>query len=234
MISCLIYNIHFGRKLRDILEWVGREVPGRDVICFQEFPVDKLQFALGALAPFWYQYTYGTGFTKKGREYGQLTLYNPGKLKLTSATSLALGKSYLDEKFFRNGGERSATVARFIYKEKPLIIINTHLTCVALNARRIHQVKKILAYLQMLKVREKTPAVILGDFNYSSIVRQRTLLRTMEQYGFSNAYKLNTIRLLFVKHQVDYVFHKRCEVFDVHVKKVRYSDHFPVEFFLRC
>ena len=108
---------------------------------------------------------------------------------------------------------------------------NSHLVCYAPNSRRINQIAKIIKRVDRLGDDSKFATVILGDFNYTSRFRQKKLIEFMAKNNLTNAYKAHTHKYLFIPQQVDYVFYHGCTVNNVEIKKrIKYSDHYPVQF----
>lgn len=229
MLSILTYNIRYGRKLHEITEWLSQREAFFDIICFQEFPIDQIDLFLNSVNKESLDYRFSHGFKKKEKIYGQLTLFNKKKITLLEDVVLSLGPSVLERSKIK--GERSSLITRFVYQKKEFIIANTHLVCFALNNKRIFQLEKIITHFTQ-NIAKNVPVLVVGDFNYSSLIRQKKLLNFMEQHGFTNAYTTSTYKLLFLKYQLDYVFYKNCEIKDVEVLNLRFSDHFPAEFAL--
>ncbi|HSW88702.1 MAG TPA: endonuclease/exonuclease/phosphatase family protein [Candidatus Saccharimonadales bacterium] len=227
MLSILTYNIRYGEKLADIMQWLIQRDRAFDIICFQEFPIAEIDTFLGSIKTTTYDYKFSNGFKKKDKQYGQLTLFKRKDIQLLDDTVLSLGSSILERS--KTKGERSSLITRFAYKNKQFLLANTHLVCFALNKKRLVQLEKIIKHFTTVADKD-LPILVVGDFNYSSLIRQKKLLDYMEGHGFVNAYKTHTFKLLFLKYQLDYVFYKNCEVHDVDVLKLHFSDHFPAEF----
>lgn len=228
MLSVLTYNILLGKKLDQIMEWIASYDQSFDIICFQEFPLSRLDIFLKLIKNH-YDYRFSQNFINKKRTFGELTVFNKKKLKLTYTKTVTLGPSRLERSHVR--GERSSLITKFTYQKKQFLLVNTHLICIALNTTRIRQLEKILAVTSEIGT-ETMPTVLVGDFNYSSLIRQKRLLTFMDEKGFTNGYKTSTYQLLFLKYQLDYLFYKHCSVNDIQIPKVKYSDHFPAEFTL--
>lgn len=236
MLNILTYNVRYGKKIKGIAEWISEFPNEIDILCFQEFPVKKIQEFMSLLPHKDFAYEFAEGFLYKGRDFGQLTLFNTRKISCLKASSVNLGKPGLVEgKFFKTTGERSALITTFAYNGKTFSLVNTHLIWLAFNKARRRQIDIITEFLSGSK--NDTPAVILGDFNYSSLVTRKTLTRFMEESEFTDATgKLKTHKLFMftpaVKHQIDYVFSRKCEVQNPKVFPVNYSDHYPLVFSL--
>lgn len=225
--SILTYNIRYGEKLHDIVRWLKARDTSFDIICFQEFPLAEIDAFLAEIELPAVDYRFSNGFKKRNKQYGQLTLFQKKHIRLLGETVLSLGPSLLERS--KRRGERSSLVTRFSYKDKEFLLANTHLVCFSLNNKRLTQLERIVDHFNE-SVDKNVPILVLGDFNYSSLIRQKKLLSFMEGHGFVNAYKTHTFKVLFLRYQLDYVFYKNCEIKNVDVLKLHFSDHFPAEF----
>ncbi len=236
MLSVLSYNIRYGKKLKKIVDWLSLLPTSFDILCFQEFPLEKVGYLLGSLTKVSYKHSFASGFFRNNKPYGQLTVINTDKIQLRNSKAISLGESsFIERKIFKTKGERSALITTLLYQNKAFILVNTYLICFALNKARIRQINTITAALSHDLL--KTPTIILGDFNYSSL-RKKGLLEFMKRYQFQDGTgKLPTHKLLMftslLTHQIDYVFYKSCMVKNATVmKKIKYSDHYPLRFTL--
>lgn len=197
-------------------------------MCFQEFPYSKVKEFLQKIKPNVFDYSFAIGFSNKKGAYGQLTAFNK-KVKLLDKKIIKLPySSFIEEKVFKNKGSRSALFTTLQLNNKKITIINIHLLSLVLNKTRKNQIVKILNVVN--KFYKEDSILLLGDFNYTSLIRQNKFLDFMSHYFFKNAYTLPTYQLILVKHQVDYVFYKNCRVQNVEVTKIHFSDHFPIRF----
>src|SRR5438046_1665928 len=130
MLSVIVYNIRYGRKLQQIAEWITISNKKFDIICFQEFPLAELDSFLKVIKKR-YDYRFSQAFILKEKKYGQLTLFNKNKIQLLDGKAIALGPSILERT--KKRGERSSLLTRFKYNDKEFILANTHLICRALN-----------------------------------------------------------------------------------------------------
>ena len=234
MVTVLAYNIHYGKKLELIQDWLlGKK--DLDIICLQEFPFEKNSKFLKLFEKNGYKYAFAPAYVRKKTQYGELTLYNKKNIKLESSKVINLGtiifeNRHIEKLFRKNKGQRSSLLTHFKYKGKDLILANTHLFCFALNSHRINQLTKILENIQKVGNNSTFSSVILGDFNYTSIIRQTRLINFMKKNELKNAYKSSTHKLFFLKQQLDYVFYNGCDVEKVLIDRIKYSDHYPVQF----
>lgn len=231
MISVITYNIQYGRKLEKIALWLKNQEKRYDILCLQEFPHSEIQRFLTTLQPTSYDFKFSRGFMKKQKEYGQLTIFNT-KIQCLQNNIVELGASFFEEKIYKNIGSRSALFTILQNNKRNILVVNVHLICLALNKKRIAQLRVIMGRVIELTKNNTMPVIIVGDFNYSSLLRQKVLLRFMQEYGFKNAYKISTHRIFYRHHQVDYVFYKNCYVEETNVTRLAFSDHYPVEFVL--
>ncbi len=230
MLSVLAYNINYGKKLDLIQKWLLKKLGVFDVICLQEFPFDEESEFLKSLKKHGFDYKFAPSFSRKASRHGELTLFKKSKLKLLEDKTVKLGTNLLETRF-RKKGQRTSLLTVFMYKNKKIVFANSHLVCFALNSRRINQISKIIKNVRLIGDHSAFSTVILGDFNYTSRIRQKKLIEFMEKNELQNAYKTNTHKLFFVKQQLDYVFYNSCDVKDVKIgKKIKYSDHSPVWF----
>jgi len=230
MLSVLAYNINYGKKLSLIQRWLLKRPDEFDIICLQEFPFNQGAEFLESLKKHSFDYKFAPSLSGKNKLYGELTLYKKNKLKFMDERIVKLGTNLLETRF-RKKGQRTSLLTLFKYKDKKIVIANSHLVCFALNSKRINQISKIIKNVKVIGDHSAFSTVILGDFNYTSRIRQKKLIQFMETNELQNAYKTNTHKLFFVRQQLDYVFYHNCAVENVNIgKKVKYSDHSPVWF----
>lgn len=235
MLSVLAYNIHFGKKIDLIEKWLLKNPTKFDIMCLQEFPFYKDSAFLEKLEKFGYDYKFApSSFLTKPRgnknQYGELTVFKKKKLELLNSATIKLGANFL-EKRFRVAGEKTSLLTVFKYKDEKIVITNSQLVCYAFNSRRINQISKILKKVKALGDNSTFSTVILGDFNYTSRIRQKKLIEFMENNDLANAYKSHTHKYFFVKQQLDYVFYNGCNIKNVRIgKRIKFSDHSPVTF----
>jgi endonuclease/exonuclease/phosphatase family metal-dependent hydrolase len=236
-LSVITYNIRYGKHLEKITKWLSVQ-PAFDILCFQEFPLHKANFLLKSLKKATYQYTFACGFLRHKKEYGQLTVFNTETVIQKDSTIVLLGKlGFIERKIFKNAGERSALVTTFLCQGKKFALVNTHLIWFALNRSRKKELHKITDALSHIIPSPTMPTILLGDFNYSSLTRKKGLVEFMKQFNFHDGIgKLHTHKLFMftsiVKHQIDYVFVRKCSVNKATMTKINYSDHYPVHFTL--
>lgn len=217
MLKIVTYNVFLGLKTKEILKWLAKEKV--DLICLQEFPENHLAFLKQSFPG--HDYEFVTSF-RWDRSYGQVTLYKKDAMELVSAKKFGVSKS-LKKRIFKYGENRHALLTRFKYKGKGFTLINAHLTPLAVNAKRVKELERILE-----EVIEE-PVILLGDLNYSSLLPRKKLFNLMEKNKFSNATKgFITHKLLGIPQQMDYIFHRNIKLSETKVKVKKFSDHQPV------
>lgn len=230
MLTVLSYNILFGKRLEKIVTWLNNRDQSFDIICLQEFPYSKIAILDTLKDRKIYHESYAVSFHKGKEAYGLLTLINTQKIKFKSEQTIYIGTSILEKAMGRQIG-RNALVTNVTYKRKHFTLVNAHLAAISSNGHRRKQLTTVVSELEKDMIKGNRPTLILGDFNYTSLLWQKRLLMLMEEYGYTNAYSHNTHRLLFVKkQQLDYVFYKYGFVQDIQIGKEKYSDHQPISF----
>jgi len=220
VISLLSYNIELGRKMDDIIAWTLNQ-PRHDIICFQEFPEENLSkipdYFLG------YSSEFVASLSRRKKRFGQLTLFDSTKFKLIDKRIVNIGPSIAAKILYRNKLDRNILLTTLRLEDKVIILANVHLTPITWNKRKIQQVQKIVSLL------DDAPTILVGDFNYSSLMNLKRLTLLLESQGFiHDTPKFITYKKFIISHQLDYIFSKGCLVKDVKVEKIRYSDHLPI------
>ncbi|HEX8762440.1 MAG TPA: endonuclease/exonuclease/phosphatase family protein [Candidatus Saccharimonadales bacterium] len=236
MLSGLTYNVFLGMNLKSLLAWLYNENDQQDFYCFQEFPEQKIPDLKAYLDKLGYDFQFTPGFVRYGVTYGELTAFKKSKLKLLSVETVSLGgKGERNIVFTHNGFklfrideteiDKSALLTKFQYHGHDFTLVNAHLSTDLHNSRKLKQLGVIIETLSAAG-----PTVILGDFNYA--VGRRKLTKIMNGHGFKSGLpKQKTFRFARgISWQNDYVFHRGCEIKSVSVKRVSYSDHYPVFF----
>lgn len=225
MISLISYNIRFGKELGRVVGWLKKTNPKPDIICIQEFPESKLEEIGEMLGKNSYKFEFAPSFQKKRVRFGELTLFRPGKLRLTSSKIIQLGESKLDSTIFRYKSHRSSLATEFDFKGKKILVVNVHLIWLGLHRSRKNQLKKTISALN-----RNIPTIIVGDYNYSLLLgRKKGLLKFMEEFGYKMAgERVVTHKLWKIPQQIDYAFYKGLKVSETKVIRLKYSDHFPI------
>lgn len=231
MLSVLAYNIFQGKNLNQIITWLDNLPVKFDIICFQEYPKTQLKLLEENKIFLNYQFQYATSFVKNKIDYGELTLVNKKKLSVIDTNIITLGHSIIEKKVFSIRRERTALITKLNYNNRTILLVNTHLALYTNNAKRRKQLSKIIEYVSIDKKDEEIPNVILGDFNYTSLFRQKKFLNFVKNKGFLNAHKNLTHNLFSLTlHQIDYILYKNCMISDIQIQHVSFSDHFPTIF----
>lgn len=218
MLKILSYNIHFGRKTKEVLTWLAQE--NFDIMCLQEFP-EKYLSLLKELFPL-HNYEFVTSI-RWDKTYGQVTLFRKDNMQLLSSKKFLVSNNAIKRLLMGYGENRHALLTRFVYNKKQFCLINAHLTPIALNKRRILELERILKEIV------DEPVIILGDLNYTSLLPREKLFLFMESHSFEHATKgILTHKLLGVRQQLDYIFTRNIKLKNVMVLEKTYSDHKPL------
>lgn len=229
MLRIVTYNIHFGKRLKKILAWLATQKK-TDIFCFQEFPKRHIADCMAALSKNIYRYRFAPSLRRRNTIYGELTIFRTDRMRLASFSSLSLHTNTLDRLSMGRSSRRSCLLTTFLVQRKKFIVTNVQLACLASNALRYKQLTHII---QALKTKS-APHIIVGDFNMSSFLGRKKLFLLMK----NNFYKtletyIATHRLMIVRHQLDYIFARKCVIRRVDVERVRFSDHYPVTALVR-
>lgn len=224
MLTILSYNIEYGRRLEEVYNWLNNLKVKPHIICFQEFPEEMVE-NLNKNKIFKNQSIFfAKGLSSNEKYYGELTIIDANKINLIESKYLDFGPDHLESIFKRKIIKRSAIIIEFEINKKNYSLANVHLTPVSFHGKRRKQLEIVI------KETKADKAIIVGDFNYSSLLNKKGLITFMKNFDFhlagenliTNKYKYK------LSQQLDYVFyknivHKKTEVFDLN-----YSDHFPV------
>jgi hypothetical protein len=104
VLSVLSYNIFFGKRADEIISWVAVLPKQFDILCFQEFPKEKIPFLKKVLRPA--AYAYASNVIYKGKDYGQLTVVMNQKIALVDEAEIKLGSNMVEDKILQLKGER--------------------------------------------------------------------------------------------------------------------------------
>lgn len=230
-LKLLSYNILFGNKLKGIARWLKKTEAKNgsfDILCFQEFPHEKINQFFNGREKNGLHFQFTPVIYRKKQTFGQLTIFNKKKLNLVKTIHLSLGSSRIESKvfqLFKSAAERKSLLTLFqTHDHQPLLVANTHLTCVSSNGHRRGQLTKILKEVDLV-----ASALVLGDFNYTSFLPRYRLRRLMEKHWLEDVTRrLKTHRLFFIKHQLDYIFTKGVLTTSVTTEEVPFSDHYPL------
>ncbi len=225
MIRTLSYNIHFGKKLPNIIAWLKSE-PRADIYCFQEFPQDRIREFVRALPGPSYTWRFAPALRVRKKIFGELTAMTNPSIRLTSSSVVTLPTNKMDRLTMGKHSQRSCLITTCMKSRKRFIVANMQLSCVANTAVRHGQLDKIIAVLTRRRTRR---AILIGDFNSWTISERKRLIAYMKLHQFTtHEPRTATHRISIYKQQLDFVFGKNCVVGEVAVSRVRYSDHYPV------
>jgi len=224
MLTVLSYNVEYGTKIKEIYNWILESKEKPQIICFQEFPEKEVENLKKNKIFKNQNIFFAKGLSKKDDFFGELTIIDSSAVKLTEVKYLDFGPDHIESIFKRKIIKRSAIIIEFEINGKTIELANVHLTPASLHSKRRKQLVKVI------QETSSETAIIVGDFNYSSLLNKKGLISFMEKYDYdlagenliTNKYKYK------IPQQLDYVFykkliHNKTEVFDL-----PYSDHFPV------
>ncbi len=215
MIRILSYNVHFGKKLDEILLWFTT-IPAPDIVSFQEFPRDRIA-DIRALLPT-YRAAFAPSLYVRKKIFGILVLWSPA-LRFRSKKTMNLGVSRVEKAILRTHIPRTALLVRF----SSFVLVVPHLVSLATNKTRLTQVRQLIS----AAASTKKPVAIIGDFNIPSLLAKNVLVQFMAAYGYATHNRRHvTYRL---GYQVDYAFGKNLTIDNFSVVRLRLSDHYPVE-----
>lgn len=229
MIQLVSYNIEWGKNLDKAGDWLMALTPAPDIICLQEIPQTKVASFRKMLQSHGYNSKYAPGYTDHNVTYGELTAYNTEQVILVFSKVVELGSSIVARFISQHNSEYSSLLTVFKHKNKTFIIINIHLLPFALNGRRRKQLGIAIEALGFLKY-VNMPSLIVGDYNYSSLIFRGGLIRFMANHGFTIGHKKKIIthRKWRINHQTDYVFSRNCKINNIKSEKIKLSDHYPI------
>lgn len=224
MVNIISYNVEYGNNLNEIYNWIKSLEKQPQIICFQEFPEDKIDELRNNKIFQNQTLCFAKGLTSRGKFFGELTIIDNTRLKIVSNNFIDFGVDSLESKFKRKKIKRSAIITILKNRENKFSITNVHLTPLSLNSRRKKQLKEVVGNINL------NNSIIIGDFNYSSLLTRGGLVVLMKEHSYylagekiiTNKYKHK------IPQQLDYVFYKNVEVKNVEVLELPYSDHFPV------
>jgi endonuclease/exonuclease/phosphatase (EEP) superfamily protein YafD len=220
----LSYNVQTGKHIDRVIDWVNR-LPEYEIVCFQEFPKDKIAESIKFLGRISYGYRFAPSFTKRAKVFGQLTLFRTDRLHLKKSIILPLGVNRVEQSILRTTIARSALITTLRYQKRTITVVNIHGVAFASNRLKMKKIQHIIEKLG----RVVTPVVMAGDYNISSVVGKRALVRSMLKAGFDGyPAKIATHRVGIFRHQFDYIFTRKCFLRKLRVDRIKFSDHYPI------
>ena len=120
--------------------------------------------------------------------------------------------------------KRSAIITTFQKDDIEFDLANVHLTPLSFHGLRKRQLHQVIKNVKIKR------AIILGDFNYSSLLNSGGLITFMNKYNYEVAgEKLITNKYKYkISQQLDYIFYKNLKIENIKVLELPYSDHFPI------
>lgn len=224
MISIISYNILLGKQIKRIIAWLSQFIELPDIVCFQEFPRRHIESLRGYFEERGYAISFAQTKKLKRKHCTVLTLYKRNLFRLLEEKTVSLGYTRLEKAIFSAMDERHGLVLKLEFKGKSFVVCNTHLSAIAPHSKRREQLTKIVE-----AINGNTRSIIVGDFNYTSLVRPKSLIDFMENHGFQNGTKkVTTHRLFFLRQQLDYLFYKNITLQEIFVLHATFSDHLPL------
>lgn len=205
--------------------------PKPDIICLQEIPKDKVSSFGKILEKRGYDYKYAPAYTDHDITYGELTAYNNKKIVLMFSKVVELGSSIVARLISQHNARYTSLLTVFRHGKQTFIIINIHLLPFHLHRKRRKQLGIAIEALTLLKY-VNLPSLIIGDYNYTSLLGTGGLIKFMGKHGFKigGKKKVITHRKWRINHQTDYVFYKGCKIKGLKSERVAFSDHYPMFF----
>jgi len=220
----LSYNVEYGLNLDEIFQWIKTLNKKPHIICFQEFPEKEIS-SLEKNKIFKNQETFFTkGLTNKNEFFGELTIIDISVVKVIDVKYIDFGLAHFESIYKRKILKRSAIISKVGINDKEISVANVHLTPASIHGIRRKQLLKVIENIN------SENAIILGDFNYSSLLNKGGLIKFMEKYNYSlSGEKLITNKYKYkIPQQLDYVFYKNLKHLKTEVFDLPHSDHFPV------
>lgn len=225
-LELLSYNIEFGKKFDDVITWITSAQLSPDVFCFQEFPETKIPFFKNFLSERGYHYAYTPAIALRGIQLGELTAHKTAALELRTSKGLMLGRYVWERGRRMIDGERSSLLTAYSYQNADFAIANVHLSNLSPHSMRFKQLAMVIGELKQLSEN----ALIMGDFNYTSLFGVKRLIKFMQSYGYTCVGERMITHRLYnhIPQQLDYVFQKGFTPQGIEVLKVPHSDHLPL------
>jgi endonuclease/exonuclease/phosphatase family metal-dependent hydrolase len=239
MLHILTYNVEFGLRFPEILAWLQEEREESptakaathlpyDILCFQEFPQQRIAELHRAFPG--YAHQFGSAFVKKGTTYGQLTFFRSTTLTLIASQRIPFGQLRREKLLFGISSDRCGLLTEFSWKttgQKPqkFLLANIHPSWFTRNTKRLELFAKTIAALPD----QNESAILVGDYNYSSLIGKSRLVDFFHAHNFRLANDgMTTHHVGPIAHQLDYVFVRNFGKVKTHVIELPYSDHWPV------
>lgn len=226
-LEVLSYNIEFGRKFEDVVDWIRTAELSPDIFCFQEFPQERIPFFESFLYERGYGFVFTPSITLRGIPLGELTAHKLSQFRLVGHKELELGIYAWEKQRRVVKGQRSALITAYRYGEDAFFSVgNVHLSNFSPNAMRYKQLQMVIEEMRQFC----EDGVIVGDFNYTSLLGVRKLFEFMDTFGFTCVGERMITHKLFkrIPQQLDYVFQKGLVPENIAVLKVPHSDHLPI------
>lgn len=232
-LKVLTYNIYFNRAKNIIENIIDRHQP--DIICLQEVETTEmnlknLHFKNYGLADF------SNSFIQFNRFFGLVTFYNKKRLKFIGSENFSLPRSVIETILLILRGPRNyRTVLKteFYDRNNPrtkIVNYNIHLTAFGSNGTRLKQIQETFADM---KIEEKCPTIITGDFNFpygrrkfESLIKKYQLKEATNKLFFTQIGKL--FGIIPIKLKLDYILFRNIRQIKTKRIAITNSDHFPI------
>lgn len=225
MVTIISYNVEYGQRISEIYNFISSLDEKPQIICLQEFPEKELA-NLEKNKIFKKQNIFFLkGLSKKDEFFGELTIIDSSKIKVIKTEYLDFGQDRIESIYKRKVIKRSAIINVLIIKQREISLVNVHLTPLSLHGKRKEQLTQAID-----GVKDSKASIILGDFNYSSLLTRGGLISFMKKYDYVLAgEKLVTNKYKYkIPQQLDYIFYKNLSFKETKVLEVTFSDHFPI------
>lgn len=218
-LEMISYNVQYARKPDRLTKFIRKMNP--DIFCLQEFPEN----GLGMFAPE-YNEIFEASFSKNGHQYGELIAYKKN-VQLLQAFGVDLGLMSIPGLLSLAKGRRTALIAQFQTDIGNIVLGNVHLEWFARPRYKLSQLDRVISAIGAADDDPRTPTILTGDFNYSTLFSGNALERYLQRKGFKIAPPQNTHKLFGLNHQVDYTAFRNCGVTNMRTERTGLSDHNP-------
>lgn len=222
--TILSYNVEYGLKLPEILKWIKNLENKPQIICLQEFPEKEIVNLEKNKIFKKQEFFFTKGLSNKNEFFGEITIIDQSIIESLDIKYLDFGLAHFESVYKRKILKRSAIINEIKINNKKISVANVHLTPFSVHGIRRKQLLKIIENINLDR------SIILGDFNYSSLLNRGGLINFMNKYDYSLAgEKLITNKYKYkISQQLDYVFYKNMKHLKTKVFDLPFSDHFPV------
>lgn len=227
----MTYNVNYGRKVPEIIEWLGSISIDRrpNIACFQEMPDPYVHHFAGKLEQIGYSLSFASAIEKHGEIFGQLTAVGlGGKITRTDTVDFGFNKwERIYPGIKGRSGRRAALVTDVQFGDRLHQIVNIHQPLIASDSERFNNILQVEKSLT-----PDIPAIIAGDQNstgFLRIIHKGWLRDQMAELGFRDSgNKEPTFGWGGIRWIVDYVAARDCKLKNPRVERIGLSDHEPM------